>query len=456
MKRLVIGILAHVDSGKTTLSEAMLYRAGALRKLGRVDHRNAFLDTDALERARGITIFSKQAVLKLPDTQLTLLDTPGHVDFSAEAERALQVMDYAILVVSCTVGVQSHTETLWRLLERYHVPVFLFVNKMDLAGADKAARLEELRRRFGTGCLDLSDPACGEDLALCNEELLETVMAGESPTEEQLGAAIARRELFPCYFGSALKLEGVDKLLEDLERLTQPLPQREAFGARVFKVTKEDVRLTWVKVTGGELKVKAELSAREDARSPWSGKADQLRLYNGAKFQLVDTALPGDVVAVAGLSDAYPGEGLGSEPDASPPALEPVLRYRVLLPQGIDVHKALGQLRELEQEPIQKERAEQDEDARRLTAFVGMDRLDRADQSLRPWHLQPGDVVLLCSDGISGVLTVPELKEAMSVPPDEGCRLLETMVAEKALPAQDNYTGVLIAYQFKQTGERGL
>ena len=230
MKRLVIGILAHVDSGKTTLSEAMLYRAGALRKLGRVDHRNAFLDTDALERARGITIFSKQAVLKLPDTQLTLLDTPGHVDFSAEAERALQVMDYAILVVSGTDGVQSHTETLWRLLERYHVPVFLFVNKMDLAGADKAARLEELRRRFGTGCLDLSDPACGEDLALCNEELLETVMAGESPTEGQLGAAIARRELFPCYFGSALKLEGVDKLLEDLERLTQPCPSARNLG----------------------------------------------------------------------------------------------------------------------------------------------------------------------------------------------------------------------------------
>lgn len=350
MKKLVVGILAHVDAGKTTLSEALLYRSGALRKLGRVDHQDAFLDTDAMERERGITIFSKQAVFSLKDTEVTLLDTPGHVDFSAEAERALQVMDYAILVVSGTDGVQSHTETLWRLLERYHVPVFLFVNKMDLAGADKAARLEELRRRFGTGCLDLSDPACGEDLALCNEELLETVMAGESPTEEQLGAAVARRELFPCYFGSALKLEGVDKLLEDLERLTQPLPQREAFGARVFKVTKEDVRLTWVKVTGGELKVKAELSAREDARSPWSGKADQLRLYNGAKFQLVDTALPGDVVAVAGLSDAYPGEGLGSEPDASPPALEPVLRYRALLPQGIDVHKALGQLRELEQE----------------------------------------------------------------------------------------------------------
>ena len=350
IKHICAGLLAHVDAGKTTLSEGLLYTSGQLRRLGRVDHGDAFLDTDAQERERGITIFSKQAVFTLEDTEVTLLDTPGHVDFSAEAERALQVMDYAILVVSGTDGVQSHTETLWRLLERYHVPVFLFVNKMDLAGADKAARLEELRRRFGTGCLDLSDPACGEDLALCNEELLETVMAGESPTEGQLGAAIARRELFPCYFGSALKLEGVDKLLEDLERLTQPLPQREAFGARVFKVTKEDVRLTWVKVTGGELKVKAELSAREDARSPWSGKADQLRLYNGAKFQLVDTALPGDVVAVAGLSDAYPGEGLGSEPDASPPALEPVLRYRVLLPQGIDVHKALGQLRELEQE----------------------------------------------------------------------------------------------------------
>ncbi|MFR8066316.1 MAG: GTP-binding protein [Acutalibacter sp.] len=309
MKRLVIGILAHVDSGKTTLSEAMLYRAGALRKLGRVDHRNAFLDTDALERARGITIFSKQAVLKLPDTQLTLLDTPGHVDFSTEAERALQVMDYAILVVSGTDGVQSHTETLWRLLERYHVPVFLFVNKMDLAGADKAARLEELRRRFGTGCLDLSDPACGEDLALCNEELLETVMAGESPTEGQLGAAIARRELFPCYFGSALKLEGVDKLLEDLERLTQPLPQREAFGARVFKVTKEDVRLTWVKVTGGELKVKAELSAREDARSPGAARPTSCGCTTGPSSSWWTRPCPGTWWRWLGSPTPTPGRG---------------------------------------------------------------------------------------------------------------------------------------------------
>ena len=352
MKRLVIGILAHVDSGKTTLSEAMLYRAGVLRKLGRVDHRDAFLDTDALERARGITIFSKQALLKLPGAELTLLDTPGHVDFSAEAERALQVLDYAILVVSGTDGIQSHTETLWRLLERYRVPVFVFVNKMDLAGADRALRLGELRRRFGSGCVDLSDPAGMDDLALCNEELLETVTAGKTPTDAQLAAAIARRQMFPVFFGAALKLDGVDALLDALDRLTLPLPARQEFGARIFKVTRDDTgaRLTWLKVTGGELKVKAELTARPDARKSWQGKADQLRLYSGAKFQLIGSALPGTVCAVTGLADTYPGEGLGFEPDAAAPALEPVLRYRVLLPEGCDVHTALRQLRELEQE----------------------------------------------------------------------------------------------------------
>ena len=352
MKRLVIGILAHVDSGKTTLSEAMLYQAGALRKLGRVDHRDAFLDTDALERARGITIFAKQAVLSLPETQLTLLDTPGHVDFSAEAERALQVMDYAVLVVSSTDGVQSHTESLWRLLERYQVPVFLFLNKMDLAGADKDGCLAELRRRLSDRCVDLSDPDCGEELALCSEELLEAVLEGRAPTREQLAGAIARRQLFPCFFGSALKLEGVAPLLEALQDLTLPLPRREEFGARIYKVTRDDsgARLSWMKITGGALGVKEELSARPDAPRPWQAKADQLRLYNGTKFQLVDTALPGMVVAVAGLSDSYPGEGLGAEPDAAPPALEPVLRYRVLLPQGCDVPTALRCLRELEQE----------------------------------------------------------------------------------------------------------
>ena len=352
MKRLVIGILAHVDSGKTTLSEAMLYRAGALRKLGRVDHRDAFLDTDALERSRGITIFSKQALLKLPGAELTLLDTPGHVDFSAEAERALQVMDYAVLVISGTDGVQSHTETLWRLLERYQVPVFIFLNKMDLAGADRAARMDELRRRFGSGCVDMASPDSAEELALCNEELLEAVAAGAAPTEEQLAAAISRRELFPCYFGAALKLEGVDSLLDALARLTSPLPPRVDFGARIFKVTRAEdgARLTWLKVTGGELKVKAELASRPDAARAWRAKADQLRLYSGAKYSLLNAAPPGTVCAVTGLADSYPGEGLGFEPDAAAPALEPVLRYRVLLPDGCDVHAALRQLRELEQE----------------------------------------------------------------------------------------------------------
>ena len=352
MKRLVIGILAHVDSGKTTLSEAMLYRAGALRRLGRVDHRDAFLDTDALERSRGITIFSKQALLSLPEAELTLLDTPGHVDFSSEAERALQVMDYAILVISGTDGVQSHTETLWRLLERYQVPVFVFINKLDLAGADRAARMDELRRRFGSGCVDLSAAGSSDDLALCSEELFETITSGGTPDDAQLADAVARRELFPCFFGAALRLEGVDELLDALQRLTRPLPGRREFGARIFKVTRSDSgeRLTWLKVTGGELKVKAELSSRPDARRAWRGKADQLRLYSGAKFSLVSTAEPGTVCAVTGLTDSYAGEGLGFETDAAAPALEPVLRYRVLLPAGCDETAALRQLRELEQE----------------------------------------------------------------------------------------------------------
>ena len=352
MKRLVIGVLAHVDSGKTTLSEALLFRSGALRKLGRVDHRDAFLDTDTLERARGITIFSKQALLKLPGAELTLLDTPGHVDFSAEAERALQVMDCAVLVVSGTDGVQSHTETLWRLLERHRVPVFIFVNKLDLAGADRAERLAELQQRFGSGCVDISAPGASEELALCSEELLETVTAGGEPSDAQIARAVSRRELFPCFFGSALKLDGVDELLDAFTRYAPAPAERADFGARIFKITRSEdgQRLTWLKVTGGELKVKAELASRPDARREWRGKADQLRLYSGAKFQLVNSALAGTVCAVTGLSDTYPGEGLGFEPDADAPSLEPVLRYRVILPAGADASTALRQLRELEQE----------------------------------------------------------------------------------------------------------
>ena len=227
MKKLVVGILAHVDAGKTTLSEALLYRSGALRKLGRVDHQDAFLDTDAMERERGITIFSKQAVLPLESMTITLLDTPGHVDFSSEMERTLQVLDYAILVISGTDGVQSHTETLWRLLERYHVPVFLFVNKMDLAGADRAGCLEQLRRRLSDRCVDLADPGSGEELALCSEQLLEAAIEGRSPTQEELAAAISQRQLFPCFFGSALKLEGVAPFWRPLGPLPSPcLPKR--------------------------------------------------------------------------------------------------------------------------------------------------------------------------------------------------------------------------------------
>ena len=365
MKRLVIGILAHVDSGKTTLAEAMLYRAGVLRKLGRVDHRDAFLDTDAMERARGITIFAKQAVLDLPadaagleETRLTLLDTPGHVDFSAEAERTLQVLDYAILVVSGTDGVQAHTQTLWNLLARYRVPTFVFVNKMDLPGADRAVRLRELRGRFGDGCVDFgpdTEADRAEALAMASETLMAEVLADGAPREADVITAIARREVFPCLFGAALRLDGVDDLLAALRRYTRQPEAAGAFGARVFKIASDDAgaRLTYLKVTDGSLPVKATVTAREDARAPFAEKADQLRVYSGSKFRLTSEALPGDVVAVTGLTATYPGQGLGVQPDAAAPVLEPVLTYRLLLPEGGDPHTALRALRQLEQEDPQ-------------------------------------------------------------------------------------------------------
>ena len=365
MKRLVIGILAHVDSGKTTLAEAMLYRAGVLRKLGRVDHRDAFLDTDAMERARGITIFAKQAVLDLPadaagleETRLTLLDTPGHVDFSAEAERTLQVLDYAILVVSGTDGVQAHTQTLWNLLARYRVPTFVFVNKMDLPGADRAVRLRELRGRFGDGCVDFGPDAeadRAEALAMASETLMAEVLTDGAPREADIITAIARREVFPCLFGAALRLDGVDDLLAALRRYTRQPEAAGAFGARVFKIASDDAgaRLTYLKVTDGSLPVKATVTAREDARAPFAEKADQLRVYSGSKFRLTSEALPGDVVAVTGLTATYPGQGLGVQPDAAAPVLEPVLTYRLLLPEGGDPHTALRALRQLEQEDPQ-------------------------------------------------------------------------------------------------------
>ena len=350
MKRLVVGLLAHVDSGKTTLAEGLLYRAGVLRKLGRVDHRDAFLDTDSRERARGITIFAKQAVLALPAAEgaeaceLTLLDTPGHVDFSAEAERALQVLDYAVLVVSGTDGVQAHTETLWKLLARYRVPTFVFVNKMDLPSADAAVRLRELRGRFGDGCVDFSAVPDPEALALCSEPLMNEVLENGAASPETVVTAIARRQVFPVFFGAALRLDGLDGLLRGLQTLTRTPPRWPEFGARVFKISEDaGTRLTWLKITGGVLPVKAVL--------PGGEKADALRLYNGGKFRLISEAYPGMVVAAAGPAATRPGQGLGAEADADTPLLEPVLNYRV--ESAADPHTLLKALQTLEDEDPQ-------------------------------------------------------------------------------------------------------
>ena len=355
-KQIVLGILAHVDSGKTTLSEAMLYRAGVTRRLGRVDHKDAFLDTDALEKARGITIFSKQALLTAGDTDITLLDTPGHVDFSTETERTLQVLDYAVLVVSGTDGVQSHTETLWRLLRRYHVPTFVFVNKMDLPGMERQELLAQLNRRLGEGFVDFGAEQADRDeaLALCDENLMDRMLDAGQLQDADLIPAIARRHVFPCWFGAALKLEGVDALLDGLDRYTRPAPALEAFGAKVFKVSQDEqgARLTWLRVTGGELKVKAQLTGEADGE-PWAEKANQLRLYSGAKYTLAEAIGPWQVCAVTGLTKARPGEGLGAERDSDLPVLEPVLSYQVLLPEGADVHAALGKLHRLEEEEPQ-------------------------------------------------------------------------------------------------------
>ena len=355
-KQLVIGILAHVDSGKTTLSEALLYGTGTIRKLGRVDHKDAFLDTDALEKARGITIFSKQALFTAGNTDFTLLDTPGHVDFSTETERTLQVLDYAVLVISGTDGVQSHTETLWRLLRRYRIPTFVFVNKMDLPGPGREALLTQLNRRLGDGFVDFGAEQADRDeaLALCDERLMETMLDRGILTDTDLIPAIARRHVFPCWFGSALKLQGVDALVEGLDRYTRPAPALEAFGAKVFKVSQDEQgnRLTWLRVTGGVLKVKAQLTGEVDGE-PWAEKANQLRLYSGAKFTLAECIGPGQVCAVTGLTRARPGEGLGAERDSDLPVLEPVLSYQVLLPEGADVHAALGKLHRLEEEEPQ-------------------------------------------------------------------------------------------------------
>ena len=344
-KNITLGLVAHVDSGKTTLTEAMLVGAGALRQAGRVDHGDAFLDTHALERSRGITIFAKEARLTLPHTALTLLDTPGHADFGAEMERTLSVLDYALLIISGADGVQAHTETLWRLLERYRLPVFIFINKMDRPGADRDEILQNLQQKLSPACL----PADAEEetLALCNEGLMQEYLEGGMLTAECLAAAVARREWFPCFWGAALRQEGITGLLEGLDRLTLPPAYLPDFAARVYKISTDPQgnRLTHLKVTGGTLRVRMAL--------PNGEKITQIRLYNGAKYQTAEEIPAGTVAAVTGLTQTRAGEGLGAAREEAPPLLEPVISCRVVLPEGADPRTALAQLRQLAQEDPQ-------------------------------------------------------------------------------------------------------
>ena len=378
MKHITIGILAHVDAGKTTLSECMLYLSGQIRKLGRVDHKDAFLDTYELERERGITIFSKQAELKMGNLGITLLDTPGHVDFSAEMERTLQVLDYAILVINGADGVQGHTRTLWRLLKRYQIPTFIFINKMDQVGTDKAKILADLENRLDEGCIDFSEitEETYDRLAMCDEKVMEEYLESEKVEEDTIAEMIGNRKVYPCYFGSALKMEGVQEFMDGMtayveknEQINSTDTNTSNFGAKVFKISRDPAgsRLTYLKVTSGTLKVKDTLTGiagkqqskkesdfaqdrSETVMNNWEEKVNQIRIYSGEKYEMVQEAKSGMVCAVTGLNYTYPGEGLGIECDSEAPALEPVLSYKIELPEGCDVHKMLGNLRILEEE----------------------------------------------------------------------------------------------------------
>ena len=349
MGKIVVGILAHVDAGKTTLSEGMLYTSGAIRTMGRVDNRDAFLDTYALERERGITIFSKQAVFPLGTTQVTLLDTPGHVDFSPEMERTLQVLDYAILVISGADGVQGHTRTLWNLLRRYEIPTFVFVNKMDQKGTDAEVLLQELKNVLEEGCVDFStkrDVHFYEEAAVCSEDALEEFLETGRLKKETLQELFLERQLFPCFFGSALRLEGVKEFVEQMQELIKVPAYSETFGAKVFKIARDEAgnRLTYLKITGGSLKVKAVIEGQ---------KVNQIRIYSGEKYEAFNEAKAGSICAVTGLSDTYPGEGLGAEQGTYLPVLEPVLNYQVIPTEGDDPILLLPKLRELEEEEPQ-------------------------------------------------------------------------------------------------------
>ena len=350
MKNIVMGILAHVDAGKTTLSESMLYLSGTVRKLGRVDHKVAFLDTYALERDRGITIFSKQAVFSLGNKKVNLLDTPGHVDFSAEMERTLQVLDYAVLVISGADGIQGHTETLWKLLKLYDIPTFIFINKMDQQGTDQAALLSELKERLDEGCIAFGKEESIEtleELAMTDEKVLDYFMEHESIRKEDICRLIKERRVFPCYFGSALKLEGVQELLYGFERYMEPYTGTEEFGAKVFKISRDDKgeRLTFLKVTGGKLVVKMPVNLVDKEE-----KVNQIRIYSGAKYETVNEVGAGGVCAVTGLVSSYIGQGFGVEKGTAAPFLEPVLTYQMILPDGADTTKVLRELKQLEEE----------------------------------------------------------------------------------------------------------
>lgn len=351
MKKLVIGILAHVDAGKTTLSESLLYLTGNIRKLGRVDHKDAFLDTYELEQNRGITIFSKQARLIWEDMEVTLLDTPGHTDFSAEMERTLQVLDYAILVVSGTDGIQGHTETVMRLLKKYQIPIFLFVNKMDLPGYTKEELLSSMKKKFGEGFVDFSEEDSEEfqeSIAMSDENMLEKYMETGMAEVEDIRDLIAEKKIVPCFFGSALKLDGVSEFLEKLRKYTKEIKYPEAFGAKVFKIARDEQgkRLTYLKVTGGSFLVKQVIGYSDGETE----KADQLRVYSGVKFEAKDRIEAGEICAVTGLSKTYPGQGLGMEHDSDLPVLEPVLTYQMILPEGTDYYQMIQKLRQLEEE----------------------------------------------------------------------------------------------------------
>jgi len=352
MKKLTMGIVAHVDCGKTTLSEALLYKSGAIRNLGRVDHKNSFLDNFELERKRGITIFSKQAKIITDDFEITLLDTPGHVDFSAETERTLSVLDVAVILISAASGVQSHTETLWSLLRKYNIPTFIFVNKMDLSNADVETLMSGIHKRLSPNAIPVSHFSNHEELAMCSEYLMNKYLETSTLSDDDLKLAVADCHLFPCLFGSALKLDGIDALIKAINRYSTEPNYEEEFGARVFKIThgENGERLTHMKITGGSLAVKDFISYTEIGGNEYTEKIEQIRVYQGEKYTQIDECLKGDICTVTGISSLLPGMGIGFEQESSPPVLMPVLSYKIILPKDVDSHTVLSKLRILEAE----------------------------------------------------------------------------------------------------------